>query len=211
MNNVIFTTICQEHGRPVERSVWLMSYSIENLRKLWEKSSEHRILFSDDVNGDFHKFCSVFLSQDHYGNISSNGLLWVVDDFVGILFMSDIQTREALLHFSFFDGRLRFDISKEMISYIFDTYEFDRLNAEIVPFASKRLLGIWERDEQGRIVCVKEGFLDTLGFKKEGSKRKAMLYKNERYDLFLYGLLREEFEEKWDTKKRQLEEVQLKV
>jgi len=192
---MIFNCECQEHGRIINRSVWLMDYSVENLRKLWEQSKEHRILFSDDVNGDFHKFCSIFMSQDRSsGNLYSNGLIWVVDDFVGILFMSQIRGDEALLHFSFFDGRLRYDISRRMIDYIFSEYRFNRLNAEIVPFASKRVFS----------------FIERLGFKREGKKRKALLYKDERFDLILYGLLREEFYE-WDTKKRPLEEVQLQA
>ena len=180
---------CLEHNKYIKRKVWLMEYSLENLSELWNKSKEHRILFSDDINGNFHRFCNVFFSHDMNGNINANGLSWIVDDFVGMLFMSNIKEREALLHFSFFDGRLRFDISANMIKYIFDTYQFDRLNAEIVPFASKRVIN----------------FIESLGFKKEGEKRKALVYKNERWNLLLYGLLKEEFEEKWDTMKRQSE------
>lgn len=176
----VFDFDCKEHNKLINRTVWLMEFTPENLSKLWEKSKQHRILFSDDVNGDFHKFCTIFLSQDVHGNINSNGLLWVVDDFVGVLFMSDIRTREASLHFSFFDGRLRYDISREMIRYIFDNYYFDRLNAEIVPFASKRVFG----------------FIEELGFVREGRKRKGLVYKNEKFDLLLYGLLKEDFDDK---------------
>jgi RimJ/RimL family protein N-acetyltransferase len=193
MREIIFTHECNEHGRLIDREVWLMEFSIENLRQLWEKSKEHRILFSDDINGDFHKFCTVFLSQTPSRDISANGLVWVVDEFVGILFMSNIRKRDALLHFSFFDGRLRRDISARMIEYLFDTYDLDRLSAEIVPFASKRVFN----------------FVESLGFKQEGRKRKALIYKNEPFDIVQYGLLREEFEAKWDMKQRQLVEVQL--
>lgn len=193
MNQTIFSYECIEHRKPIMRSVWLMDFSLNNLSRLWERSKEHRILFSDDVNGNFHRFCSIFLSWDFEGKLTPNGLLWVVDDFVGILFMSQIKTREALLHFSFFDGRLRRDISVRMIEYIFENYEFDRLNAEIVPFASPRVFN----------------FVESLGFKKEGRKRKAIEYKGGKFDLLQYGLLREEFEEKWVTMKEQLvEEVQ---
>lgn len=192
MRNVIFTCDCREHNKIINRSVWLMDYTIENLRSLWEKSKNHRILFSDDINGDFQTFISLFLFNDLEGNIQTNGLLWVVDDFVGVLFMSEISRREALLHFSFFDGRLRLDISMEMIKYIFDNYKFNRLNAEIVPFASKRVFN----------------FVEQIGFVREGKKRHAMVYKGGQFDLLLYGLLREEFEEKWDTRKEQLVEDQ---
>lgn len=188
MRNLAFSSEYNEKSKVITRFVWLMDFSKENLDQLWQKSKEHRILFSDDVNGDFHTFCNIFLSEDVNGNIISNGLLWVVDDFVGILFMSNIKKREASLHFSFFDSRLRLEISRDMIQYIFENYDFDRLNAEIVPFASPRVFN----------------FIEELGFKREGKKRKAMLYKGEKFDLILYGLLREEFEEKWDTKREQL-------
>lgn len=169
---------CVEHGQFVKRNVWRMTFSPANIQTLWEKSKEHRILFTDDVNGDFTKFCNIFLNQ-HGDNIGANGLVWIVDDFVGMLFMSDIREREARLHFSFFDGRLRYDISKEMINYIFHEYGFSRLNAEIVPFANRRVFE----------------FIQRLGFKKEGEKRKAIIYKSHLWGLHLYGLLREEFED----------------
>lgn len=181
MKEVIFTHKCEEHNQLVTRSVWLMEFSIENLATLWNKSKSHRILFSDDVNGDFDTFCSIFLTQDIHGNINPNGLLWVVDDFIGVLFMSNIKTHEALLHFSFFDGRLRRDISVKMIDYIFTNYNFERLNAEIVPFASDRVFN----------------FVESIGFQKEGERRKALLYKGERFNIVMYGLLREEFDIKW--------------
>lgn len=190
---IVFDHTCIEGRREVNRTVWLMEFDQVNFKKLWEKSKEHRILFTDDVNGNFQKFCSVFFSENIYGQMTPNGLVWVVDDFVGILFMSDIKPREALLHFSFFDGRLRLDIATRMIEYIFKEYNFDRLNAEIVPFANRRVFN----------------FVETIGFKHEGTKRQGLTYMNKKFELLQYGLLREEFEEKWDTKKRQSEAVQL--
>ena len=186
-----------ERGKEVEHDVWMMSFSVDNLRRLWDKSKNHRILFDDDINGDFHTFCNIFIG--HNGdNVIPKGLVYIMDDFTGMVFISNVTSREASVHFSFFDGRLRYEIAREMLKYIFDEYGFERLNTTVVPFGSKYLYK----------------FVETMGFVKEGTKRKSLRYKDEMFDLYLYGLLRDEFfdkEEKWDTMKEQLVEAQPKV
>ena len=159
--------------------VWLMDYSLENLNKLYEKTKQHRVLFSDDIHGDFHKFCEVFLTQDSSGNINAKGLVWVVEDFVGVYYITHITQREATVDFSFFDGRLRFPLTRAMTDFVFQTYGFDRVNVEIAPYSSKYVFK----------------FIEKLGFQYEGRKRKAIIYKDEKVDLLQFGLLKEEFYE----------------
>jgi len=168
---------CFERGKEVTYVVRLMTYSPENIKRLWNKSKKHRILFHDDIHGDFQKFCSVFFSQDPDGHIYGHGLTWVVNDFLGVFYLNGITPREANVDFSFFDGRLRFQLTQAMIEYVFEEYGFDRLNAQIVPYANSRVFE----------------FIKNLGFVYEGKKRKAHLYKGGKIDLILYGLLKEEF------------------
>lgn len=183
-----------ERGKEVEHSVWLMSFTLENLKRLWDKSKTHRILFDDDINGDFDLFCNIFFA--HNGdNIIPKGLVYIMDDFTGMVFISNITSRECSVHFSFFDGRLRYEVAREMLKFIFEEYDFERLNTTVVPFGSRYLYK----------------FVETMGFVREGAKRKALLYKDEKFDLYMYGLIRDEFfskEEKWDTMKEQLVEAQ---
>lgn len=193
--------LVQERGRQIEHEIWLMEFHLENLKRLWEKSKVHRILFNDDVNGDFHKFCNIFFGETTDGRVEGKGVVYIMDDFVGMMFISNITSRECTLHFSFFDGHLRLDISKETLKFIFDEYGFDRISTGIVPFASHRV----------------KDFVEKLGFKFEGKKRKALLYKGGVFDLHQYGLLKEEFfalhygETKWDTTKEPSAVEQQKV
>lgn len=181
---VVFECECIERKKQITRKVWLMDYSPENLSKLWEKTKEHRILFNDDINGDVHKFYNVFLFEDGSGQIHAKGLNFIVDDFVGSLFVSNITRTEADLHFSFFDSYLRYHVAIKMLEYLFEEYGFDRLSAWFVPFASERVFD----------------FILDLGFRYEGKKRAAHTYKGNKFELVLYGLLREDLGKKPDFK-----------
>lgn len=159
--------------------VWLMPYSLENLRQLYDKAQQHRVLFSDDIHGDFHKFCEVFFTMDYVGNVQAKGIVWIVEDFVGVYYLTRITQREAHVDFSFFDGKLRFPLTKAMADFVFKLYGFDRVNVDIAPYSSKYVFK----------------FIEKLGFKYEGRRRKAIVYKGEQVDLIQFGLLREEFYE----------------
>lgn len=174
MRDVIFEIDCIERKKKVSRQVWIMDFSPENIKSLWKKSKEHRILFNDDINGDFDKFCSIFLYEDASGDIQAKGLNFIVDDFVGALFVNNITKTDADLHFSFFDSFLRYHVSINMLEFLFNEFGFDRLSAWVVPFASERVFE----------------FIMDLGFRYEGKKRGAHTYKGNKFDLVLYGLLR---------------------
>lgn len=174
--DVVFETVCLERRKEVKRQVWIMDYSPENIGALWEKSKEHRILFNDDINGDFNKFCNIFLYFDVNNKVQARGLNFIVDDFVGSLFVNNITKTDADLHFSFFDSFLRYHVSIKMLEFLFNEFEFDRLSAWIVPFASERVFE----------------FILELGFRYEGKKRSAHTYKGNKFDLVLYGLLRKD-------------------
>jgi hypothetical protein len=53
-----------------------MDLSMDNLRIFWEKSKGFRTVFRDEVNGDFKKFCELFISQDGE-RLRAHGLFWV--------------------------------------------------------------------------------------------------------------------------------------
>lgn len=160
------------------RHVYPMLLTRENLTMFWEKASKFRTLFTDDINGDFKKFCELFISQEADGTIRSHGLFWVVDDFVGVFYLNFIRETEALCHYSFFDRRHfgREELTRSMLRYVFNRYGFIRLNVEVAAYASKHTFG----------------FTHALGFVREGRKRKCLLYKGEWYDSHQYGLLRDE-------------------
>lgn len=175
----VLSYVCREGNREYLRRVYPLDLTIENLGKFWDKARNFRTLFTDDIDGDFKKFCEVFLSStEDYSKIWANGLLWVIDDFVGIYYMTHITSGDAKVHFTFFDGKLqgREELTMEMLKYVFVRYNFRRLTCEIPRYASHHV----------------SAFVERIGFVREGGRRKAALYKGDWYDVKCYGILAEE-------------------
>lgn len=174
----ILTERCSEPSGVIDRNVYPMIFTPDNMQKFWERASEHRVLFSDEIAGSFKSFLEVFMSQEADGRIIGRGIVWIVDDFVGAYYMDHITSHEARVHFTFFDGRLRGreHLTKAMLNYVFDRYKFRRLNVEIPCYANAQV----------------NKFVESLGFKHEGRKRKCIAYKGDVFDSKLYGLLSEE-------------------
>jgi len=173
------TWVCDEPEGPIERAVYPMPLSPENLKLFWEKSKNFKYIFDNAVGGDFKKFCELFLYNGPNGELCSNGLFWIVDDFVGIYYMTRIVPGlDAEVHYTFFDRRHRgrLGITLEMLRYAFMKYKFRRLSVEIPLFATKYSFE----------------FITQLGFKKEGRKRKAIWHNDDWFDVAIFGMLKEE-------------------
>jgi RimJ/RimL family protein N-acetyltransferase len=178
LSDEVLSCVCVEPEGMVTRTVRFMPLSIDNMRSLWEKSRGHDVLFSQEIRGDFRKFLELFIHEGPNG-VETRGLFYVVDDFVGVFYMTRIIPGvDADVHYSFFDGRFkgRVRLVKEMIRYAFNHYGFRRLSAEIPLYVDYHT----------------HSFVKHLGFRNEGRKRKAVLYKGEWFDSGLYGILREQ-------------------
>ena len=176
--------ICDDPKRgPTEYQISPLIFSPENLDMFWNKSSKYPTLFNAEIRADFHKFMEIFASQDSGGKIFAKGLFWRIDTkeepMVGVFYMTDIDLPvEATVHFSFFDGRIRgrIPLAKKMVEYVFNTYQFNRLNAALPVY----------------VVPAAFHFVEGIGFQKEGRKRRAVEFDNKFFDVVLYGLLKEE-------------------
>lgn len=178
--NWVLSHKCNEPEGDVERNVYFMPLSMETLKIFWEKSRPFKTLFNEEIRGDFHRFCEVFLELDSNGEARTKGLFWHVDDFVGVYYMNDIVINlEATVHFSFFDRRLRgrVGLTKRMLKLVFDTYNFKRLNVTIPVYASVATNFFVEK---------------LLGFKYEGTKRLCVPFGGKLFSLKMYGLLKDE-------------------
>jgi hypothetical protein len=135
-----------------------------------------RTLFNDEFSGSFEEFVS-YLVKGTKDDPKPNGIIWIVDD-VGMLYLTKVVAgRDAIAHFTFWDGKLagRTPLLKEMIKYVFRRYGFRRLTTEFpVKFFA---LSTVVRD---------------LGFKNEGTRRKAVKINGTWHDVALRGILREE-------------------
>jgi RimJ/RimL family protein N-acetyltransferase len=132
---------------------------MENLNKFWEQSKKFPVLFNEEVNGDFKKFVELFLYQIS-NEVSINGTFWVIDDFVGIYYLNHIVPEvDAQVHYSFFDSvqNGREELTKKMLSYVFNRYNFHRLSVNIPCFAHDPTFN----------------FVERLGFKFEGKRREG--------------------------------------
>lgn len=183
MSEPLLSVPCDEPGGTVVRHVYPMLLTPENLKTLWEKSRKYKTLFGKDVRGDFGKFARLLIKQHPNGELESTGLYLLVDDFIGVFYMTNIAVEagslvDASVHYSFFDGRHhgRLNLVKAMIKYGFQKYNFRRLSTEIPLYAKRDAFR----------------FAELVGFRNEGRKRKATLFEDEWFDVNLFGILREE-------------------
>lgn len=175
----IVRTLCNEPNGDVIREVRFMTLEMEHLKIFWEKARHFKTLFGEEISGDFRKFVEVFLRTSSSGVVEPAGLFWVVDDFVGVFYMTRIEVlQDALVHYSFFDGRTkgRSELAREMMRYVFREYGFNRLTVELPYFASKSAFK----------------FAEEIGFVHEGRKRQAVRYSGQLFDVNCFGILRSE-------------------
>lgn len=176
-NDIILSCVCNERDGKITRNVRLLTFDLENLRVFWEKARQFKTIFSKEFNDDFEKFCTLLMHSEG-DELVANGVFYVVDDFVGVYYMTNIAPKvDAEVHFTFFDRRYngRLEMTKQMLQYVFDTFQFRRLTAEIPYYATE----------------APHTFAKLLGFKFEGRKHKAIRFNADDFDVAIYGLLPE--------------------
>lgn len=200
----ILSVVCDEPGGEIERNVYPFILNDDNLAAFWTKASKYPYIFGRPTPPSQEEFFRMYFSVDPLtGQLRTENLIWVIDDYVGAMVLSNIYfPHDALVHFTFFDGRLkgRAPVLREMIKYVFDTYGLLRLSAEIPAYIVKANK-------------VKENVLnfisDQVGLIFEGRKRKSVWYKSpkmetpEKFDVLLYGITIEDVE-KWEHQKPKL-------
>lgn len=180
-DDVVISCECNEPEGTVIRNVRLLTFTPYNLAELWKRAQRYRTLFRFEIGGDFKRFMNRFVRQNATtGELRPTGLFWVVDDFVGLFYMTDIDIGvDAVVHYTFFDGRHhgRDKLVLGMLKYGFEKFNFNRMTVEIPLHASPRTHNFVEL---------------TMKFKKEGRKRGAAELNGKYYDLNIYGILRSE-------------------
>lgn len=179
-DDLVLVTECKEkNGLVVDRSIYKVKLTPDNLKLFWDKAKVYPTLFNVELQDSFEKFLSVFLYTDSAGNVEGKGLLWKMDNMVGMFYLTDIDPgNDALVHVSFFDGRIRGreQVTCDLIKHVFEHYKFRRLTAHIPLFA----------------IEATHAFTRRIGFKQEGRKRQSSFFKNRWFDTMQYGILSEE-------------------
>lgn len=173
--NILFSCVCNEPNGPIERTVKLVEFSPDNLTRLYKEVSKFKTFLGYEVR-DMQDMTNIFFSSD----LQPKGLCLIVDDFVGLFWLTDINGLfEASVHYTFFDRRHkgRIELCKKALEYAFNTFGFQRLTTT-VPETHK-----WVGD-----------FVKSLGFVCTGRHRKNRIVNGgQRIDTILYDLLAEEF------------------
>lgn len=166
-----------------------MPLTPENIETLWEKVKQFPVLFGNTLD-DKRGFYSYFLAYGSKGEPVPTGIFFVIDDFIGVYYMSRIKAGiDALVHYTFFDRRHRgrVQLTRAMLKYVFEKFGFVRLSTEIPMYTSQH-----RNLKDNKFINAFE-FIKQLNFVQEGRKRKCTFYNNEWFDLKEFGLLREEF------------------
>ncbi|MHC4315910.1 MAG: GNAT family N-acetyltransferase [Planctomycetota bacterium] len=175
----VLTHKCHEPEGDFERSIRLMPLSMPNLKNFWDKARVHRTLFNEEIRGDFKEFLKVFLVENAVGEIEPTGLFWVMDDFAGVFYLSRIiPGRDAHAHVNMLDGRFkgREEITKRLLLHAFEKYSFHRLTVQVPVYIKPNVIR----------------FIRRLGFVSEGRIREVVPYKGKWFDVFAFGILKDE-------------------
>lgn len=177
MEDAILTVTCREHKGVHERSVYPLIFTGESLKRFWEESNKFPVLFGHN-NVTLEEFQERFFTANE-GQVWPRGLHWIIDDWVGMFYLTDIYETEADAHFTFFDKKLegREELTRKIIEHVFkEFFTFQRLNVSIPCYVNSKVFK----------------FVRDVGFRAEGRKRNCALYKGKWFDSIQFGLLRGE-------------------
>lgn len=161
-----------------EYEVRPMILTPENVQRFWDKAKKFRTLYGREIT-NVSDFMSLFLNQREDGQYESNGLFFVINDFLGVIYITDIRPEEdATAHYTFFDRRHhgREGLIRAVLEWGFRRYNFNRLSVEIPCYTTPQT----------------KHFVTNCGFAYEGKRRKAVRYKGDLFDVNLYGILKSE-------------------
>ena len=176
---VVMVVECDEPEGVFSREVRPLYLDMKKLNELYDKLKEFDVLFNDSVGNDIEAFVNSFLVEVN-GEMQSTGLLWEVDD-VGILYITDIRPGyDAYAHFSFWDRRYRGreELVRKMIKYVMQKFKFHRITVDVPLYATPTM-----------------GFVERVGFKHEGRRRKTVKYRGQWFDANQYAIVEDELDE----------------
>lgn len=152
--------------------------------KFWNQAKQFPTLYGHEIHDNIDTFIDLFFQRDGT-TLVPYGLFWVLnpEEFTGVFYLTELIEQEdgysdAHAHYTFFDRRHRgrVPLVKEMLNFWFDKYKFERLSAAIPNYVTPQA----------------RHFAMECGMKYEGKRRGAAKYKDEWFDINLYGILRKE-------------------
>lgn len=175
---VVVLVECDEPEGIVTRKVRPLRLDMDKLRELYGHLNQFDVLFNAHFGNDIDAFINSFFCIAD-GDIQPLGLIWEIDD-VGIFVITDISPGfEALMHFTFWDRRFRGreGLMREIIKFVMSKFSFHRITTEVPLYAPPTM-----------------GFVERIGFSKEGRKRQVVRYKGNWFDANLYSIVEGDFD-----------------
>ena len=143
----------------------------EKVEAMWSMMSKYTTLFSDLTRGDFKNFFAVLTQQRTLWFE-----IWEGEDLVGMLWLTDMElTVDASAHMAFFDRKPteKEPVVKALIKWVFEHYPLHRMSCSVP-----------------RMYHATHRLVERLGFRREGTKREAVMIHGTWDDIKMYGLLR---------------------
>lgn len=198
-DNILFTALCKEPEGTFIRNVYPFTFTIPNLQLLWSKVSQFPTLMGKEIH-NLEEMVNFFVFEKENRDPEGKGLCVVVDNFIGIFWLTDIEwPRQASIHYTFFDRRHkgRIELCKKAILYVFERYKFHRLYTTVPLYASPAL-----------------NFIEKIGFIKDGRLRSNTFFKNDWHDSNIYSILESEIgklkeESSWEVATQQIIDLKL--
>lgn len=140
---------------------------------IWREARKFDVLFSDETKGKFEPF---------FFSLVNPGAVWFElrregdDTPVGILYYTNlIPGFDTQGHFAFWDSiaRGREPLILFVTEWVMDRYNLPRITAQIPPY-------------QAGVIR----FTKRVGFVQEGEMREAVIYKDRRWPLLIFGMTR---------------------
>lgn len=148
----------------------------QKVADMWAQVRQHQVLFSDHTAGQAEPFLAILFNP---ASVWMEIVRLSDDELVGVIYISSvIPNFDAKGHFAIFDSQAskRKRIFWEVMAWMFDRYNLNRISAEAPPY-------------QGGVLRFVERH---LGMKREGERREAVLYKGRWWSLIEFGILRSE-------------------
>jgi RimJ/RimL family protein N-acetyltransferase len=147
--------------------------SPDNLKMVWDKLSQFPILWDDMIRGNYVRFCEEYIANDT--------IVLQTGDYGIAKICNIIPFRNADLHLAFWDRRFkgRDPECKQTLRWLFDKMKLERATI-VLP----------------SIVYYTINFVLSLGFRKEGTVRRAYSYNSRLLDHLIFGILKEDVFEK---------------
>lgn len=150
-----------------------MTLNPDKIKMIWDRLQKHKTLFSDITRGNVGVFVrSLADHQTIWFEVRNRGVL------VGLIWFEGMgQIVDCVVHIVFFDRKptSKLEVCRKLMRWMFDNYPLQRITVTppVIYYGTIRLL-------------------NTLGFTREGCKRRAVLLGGKWNDVLIYGITREE-------------------